>query len=35
MTNSEIRNAYDFENADHVAASPLDLLLWLRDLIQK
>lgn len=35
MTNSEIRNAYDFENADHVAVSPLDLLMWLRDLIQK
>jgi hypothetical protein len=35
MTNSEIRNEHDFENADHVAASPLDLLLWLRDLIQK
>lgn len=35
MTNSELRNAYDFENADHVAASPLDLLLWLRDLIQE
>ena len=35
MTNSEIRNANDFENADHVAASPLDLLMWLRDLIQE
>jgi hypothetical protein len=35
MTNSEIRNAYDFESADHVAVSPLDLLLWLRDIIQE
>jgi hypothetical protein len=35
MTNSEITNAYDFESADHVAVSPLDLLLWLRDLIQE
>ena len=34
MTKSEIRNAYEFENADHVAAGPLDLLLWLRNLIQ-
>lgn len=34
MTNSEIVDAYDFENADHVAASPLDLLIWLRNLIQ-
>jgi hypothetical protein len=35
MTNSEIRNAYDFESANHVAVSPLDLLLWLRDIIQE
>ena len=35
MTNSELREAYDFEHADHVAENPLDLLLWLRDLIQK
>jgi hypothetical protein len=35
MTNSEIRNAYAFESADHVAVSPLDLLLWLRDIIQE
>lgn len=35
MTNSEIRNAYDFESADRVAVSPLDLLLWLRDIIQE
>lgn len=35
MSNSEIRNAYDFESADRVAVSPLDLLLWLRDIIQE
>jgi len=35
MTNNEIRNASDFENADHVSASPLDLLLWLRGLVQE
>jgi B12 binding domain len=35
MTNSETRIAYDFESADHVAASPLDLLVWLRDLVQE
>jgi hypothetical protein len=35
MTNSEIKNTYDFENADYVAASPHELLLWLRDLVQE
>jgi hypothetical protein len=35
MTNSEIKNAYDFESANHVAVSPVDLLLWLRDIIQE
>ena len=35
MTNSELKEAYDFEHADHIAASPLDLLMWLRDLLQK
>lgn len=34
MTSSEIVDVSDFENADHVAASPLDLLIWLRNLIQ-
>ena len=35
MTDNEIENTYDFENADHVATSPHELLLWLRDFIQK
>ena len=35
MTNSEIKNTYDFENANRVAASPHELLLWLRDFVQK
>jgi hypothetical protein len=35
MTNIELKEAHDFEHADHIAASPLDLLMWLRDLLQK
>jgi hypothetical protein len=35
MTNSELKEAHDFEHADHIAAGPLDLLMWLRDLLQK
>jgi len=35
MTVSELKDAYGFEQADHVAVDANELLFWLRDLIQK
>lgn len=35
LTNSEIMNSYTFENADHISASPHNLLFWLQDLVQE
>lgn len=35
MTIRELKEAHEFEHADHVADDPYKLLLWLRDFLQK
>jgi hypothetical protein len=35
MTNNKVINTNEFEDADHIATGPVELLLWLRELIRE